>query len=210
MILTDAQRAYTQIKDRIVTTRMPPGTVVQIGELMAELGLGRTPIREALKLLEVEQLVVVSPRRGIFVTDVTVTDLLQIHEIRMELEPLCAALVVERISPAELAEMRCLVAELDPAAGRKSQVDLLAIDRRFHALLGQACRNQILQSESARLLNLSLRIWHLYVRQMGPGDVAEDAFGEILAAIEAHDPPAAARAMRRHVIQFHESVKQAL
>ena len=98
MAVTDAQRAYEQVKERIITTRMPPGAVIQIDELMADLNLGRTPIREALKLLEAQKLVVVSPRRGMFVADVTLTDLLQIHEIRFELDALCVCLAVERIT----------------------------------------------------------------------------------------------------------------
>jgi len=93
-MVTDAHQAYALIRERIITTQMMPGALIQINDLMAELGLGRTPIREALKLLEVENLVTVSPRRGMFVTDVSVTDLLQVHELRMELEPLCAGLAV--------------------------------------------------------------------------------------------------------------------
>jgi DNA-binding GntR family transcriptional regulator len=210
MTPTDAHRAYTKIREKIVTTQMPPGMVIQINDLMAELGLGRTPIREALKLLEVEKLVTVSPRRGMFVTDVSVTDLLQIHEIRMELDALCASLAVERITPAELAEMRDLDAELTNAERNGDREVLLDIDGRFHALIARAAHNRILQSETERLYNLSQRIWYICLNQLQPGDLAEDAFREILVAIETHDPAGAGRAMQRHILQFHESVKEAL
>jgi DNA-binding GntR family transcriptional regulator len=210
MTVTDAQRAYDRIRERIITTQMAPGTVIQIQDLMADLQLGRTPIREALKLLEVENLVTVSPRRGMFVTDVSVTDLLQVHEIRLELDVLCATLAVERITPGELVELRRLVAELNAAEGVADQAALLQLDRRFHALLGRAAHNHILQTETDRLYNLSLRIWYLCVNQVGTNDLAEDAFCEILAACEARDPAAAGCAMRRHIQQFYESVKRAL
>jgi DNA-binding GntR family transcriptional regulator len=210
MTLTDAQRAYEQIRERIITVRMPPGTVIQIDKLMADLGLGRTPIREALKLLEAEQLVVVSPRRGMFVADVTITDLLQIHEIRMELDVLCVCRAVERITDVQLAEMRALVEELDACEGRCDQATLLQLDRRFHVLLAEAAHNRLLLAESEKLYNLSLRIWYLCVNQLAPSDLAEDAFREILAAIETKDVSRASQAMRRHILHFYESIKQYL
>jgi DNA-binding GntR family transcriptional regulator len=210
MAVTDAQRAYEQIKERIITTRMPPGAVIQIDELMTELSLGRTPIREALKLLEAQKLVVVSPRRGMFVADVTLTDLLQIHEIRFELDALCVCLAVDRITEDQLDELRRVVRDVDDCAGKCDQAALLQLDRRFHALIGEAAHNRLLEAETEKLYNLSLRIWYLCVSQLTPSDLAEDAFGEILAAIEARDVSRAERAMRRHILHFHESIKQYL
>ncbi len=168
MVLTDAQRAYSQIRERIITTVMKPGSVIEEAELMAELGLGRTPIREALKLLEAERLVVVSPRRGMFVADVTLTDLRQIEEIRLELDTLCVRLAVQRMTSTQLEEMRRLVAELEQVAGQYSQADLLNLDRRFHALLREASHNRLLEAECKMLYNLSLRIWYLFVDRLTP------------------------------------------
>ncbi len=208
MALTDAQRAYTLIHEKIITTEMKPGAVIEEAALMSGLGLGRTPIREALKLLEAERLVVVSPRRGMFVADVTLTDLRQIEEIRLELDSLCVRLAVARMTPAQLAEMRRLVAELDQAENRYTQAELLNLDRRFHALLREAAHNRLLEAECKMLFNLSLRIWYLFVNRLAPADLAEDAFAEILAAVEAGDPMRADRAIRAHILQFGESVKR--
>ena len=83
---TDAERAYTQIKKQIVTTSMTPGSVISEAQLIDELNLGRTPIREAIKRLQAENLVTVTPRRGMFVADITVTDLTQIFEVRVVIE----------------------------------------------------------------------------------------------------------------------------
>lgn len=210
MAVTAAQQAYEQIRERIVTTRMPPGAVIQIDDLMAALNLGRTPIREALKLLEAQKLVVVSPRRGMFVADVTLTDLLQIHEIRFDLDALCARLAVERMTASQLVEMRRLVKVVDDCAGSCDQAALLQLDRRFHALISEAAHNRLLKAESDKLYNLSLRIWYLCVNQLIASDLAEDAFGEVLVAIETKDAVRAERAMRRHILHFHESIKQYL
>ena len=208
MVLTDAQRAYSQIKERIITTALKPGSVIEEAELMTELGLGRTPIREALKLLEAERLVVVSPRRGMFVADVSLADLRQIEEIRLELDSLCVRLAVQRITQWQQEELRRLVAELESCQGLCSQEDLLNLDRRFHALLREACQNPLLEAESKMFFNLSMRIWHLFVNRLGPENLAGAAFVEILAAVETKDVERADRAMRRHIMQFGESVRQ--
>src|SRR3970040_2203668 len=111
MVVTDADKAYKQIKEKIVTIEMKPGAVIREVELMADLKLGRTPIREALKRLQSENLVIATPRRGMFVSDVAITDLTQIYEIRVELEALCARLAAERINPKQLIAMRTLADE---------------------------------------------------------------------------------------------------
>ena len=86
MKITDAEKAYRQIKEKIVTTKLPPGALINEADMMSELALGRTPIREAMKQLEADNLVSITPRRGMFVTDITVTDLTQIFEVRVEIE----------------------------------------------------------------------------------------------------------------------------
>jgi DNA-binding GntR family transcriptional regulator len=207
MLLTDAQRAYSQIKVQIITTALKPGAVIEEAELMRKLGLGRTPIREALKLLEAERLVVVSPRRGMYVANVTLTDLRQIEEIRLELDVLVARLAVERIAPWQVEEFRRLNTERVACQACCSQDDLLNLDRRFHALLREACGNRLLEAECKMLMNLSLRIWYLFIDKLTPEALGEDEFGEILAAVENKDPGRAERAMRRHILQFGESVK---
>src|SRR5512136_896893 len=111
MVLTDTQRAYELIKQKIITTEMPPGAVIQEATLMSELGLGRTPIREALKLLEAEHLVTVSPRRGMFVTPINISDLAKLQEIRAVLDMLIVRLAAQRVTPSDLAQMHAWVEE---------------------------------------------------------------------------------------------------
>src|SRR5215204_1878231 len=81
-----AERAYTELRDRIVTLHLPPGTVLREDALMGELGIGRTPLREAVKRLALENLVDVQPRRGTFVSAVEAADIQNITEVRAELE----------------------------------------------------------------------------------------------------------------------------
>jgi DNA-binding GntR family transcriptional regulator len=206
---------------------MRPGSVIEEAVLRTELGLGRTPIREALKLLEAENLVLVSPRRGIFVADVSLRDLRELEEVRLELESLCARLAVQRMTPWQVEEMRRLVTELQAYEPERDsnhsneaidvlvrevrtapQAELLNLDRRFHALLRQGAHNELLEAECKMLFNLSLRMWYLFVDRIEPQDLAEDAFTEILAAIENKEVSRADRAMRKHILQFGESIKR--
>ncbi len=207
MGLTDADRAYQQIKDMIITLEMPPGTVIQEAQLGETLGLGRTPIREALKRLEAESLVIVKPRRGIFVADISITHLLQIFEVRLELESLCARLAAQRMTPEQLQILTALADEYR-RADRSNLRLLFDIDCRFHQTLAEAARNQFLAREMEKYHNLALRIWYLSLDRIKADDVNVDAHLDILAAIQNQDAEGAAQRMREHIEHFHTTVKQ--
>ena len=92
-----SERAYEQLRDRIVTLRLAPGTVLREDELMRELEIGRTPLREAVKRLALENLVAVQPRIGTYVTSVDAADIVHISEVRAELEAQAAELAARRM-----------------------------------------------------------------------------------------------------------------
>jgi len=209
MNLTDADRAYLQIKEKIITVEMPPGSVIQESRLIEELGLGRTPIREALKQLQSENLVVVAPRRGMFVADVAITDLQQIYEVRVALESLCARLAAQRITPEQLGELKCLMTEYQGSdQGDKELV--LSLDRRFHQLMAEAAGNKFLLSEVEKFYNLSLRIWYLAINSIRSRDFDVDAHFEIAQAIESRDCATSEERMREHIRHFHDTIKMYL
>ncbi len=209
MNLTDADRAYLQIKEKIITVEMPPGSVIQETHLIEELGLGRTPIREALKQLQSENLVVVAPRRGMFVADVAITDLQQIYEVRVTLESLCARLAAQRITPEQLGELKCLMTEYQGSdQGDKELV--LSLDRRFHQLMAEAAGNKFLLSEVEKFYNLSLRIWYLAINSIQSRDFDLDAHFEIAHAIESRDCSRSEQRMREHIRHFHDTIKMYL
>src|SRR3954454_15380954 len=103
-IKLEADRAYVDLRDRIVTQQLAPGTVLREDELMRDLDVGRTPLREAVKRLALENLVAVQPRRGTFVSPVEASDIVHITEVRAELEGYAAELAALRMS----AETRVL------------------------------------------------------------------------------------------------------
>ncbi len=210
MAPTDTQRAYELIKQKIITTEMPPGAVIQEAALMSELGLGRTPIREALKLLEAEHLVTVSPRRGMFVTPINISDLAKLQEIHSVLDMLIVRLAAQRVTPTELAPMRAWVEQAIGAEQGGDMRSLMALDQRFHQLLGESTHNELLATENERLYNLSARIWYYYLGQLCPADLALDALVEVVDAMEAGDVIRAEQAMSRHISDFSESIRRCM
>jgi len=209
MTLTAADKAYHQIKEKIVTVQMMPGTVIRETELMDDLNLGRTPVREALKRLQTEQLVEVVPRRGLFVADITITDLQQIYEVRVEIESLCARLAAERFTSENLIEMQKLVAEYR-VADRSDKDWVLHHDRQLHELLARSAGNKFLYHDFEQYYNLSARIWHLALNRVRVEDINVEAHIGILAAIETGDCLQADSRMREHIKHFHHTIKQYL
>jgi len=204
---TNAEKAYTQIKGKIITAKMPPGSVINEAQLMEEFTLGRTPIREAIKQLQSENLVMVTPRKGMFVADIAVTDLLQIFEVRVELESFATKLAAERINEGELINLQKLAtAYQDVDIADKDA--LIKLDGEFHALLANATHNKFLIKEIEQYYNLSLRIWYIALNYAKPDVIDVDAHIEILDAIQARDAEKAGQRMRKHIQEFHKTIKQ--
>jgi DNA-binding GntR family transcriptional regulator len=206
---TDADQAYRRIKKRIVTVQMQPGAVIRETQLMTDLELGRTPIREALKRLEAEDLVTSAPHRGMQVAEIGITDLSHMYEVRVELEGLSARLAAERVQPEELVGMRALAAEYQ-GRDRDDLDRLFDLDRRFHMALATASQNRFLLRDIERYYNLSLRIWYLALRRVQPADVDVNAHLEMLDCIALGDGDGAERAMRLHIRHFHTTIRRYL
>jgi DNA-binding GntR family transcriptional regulator len=209
--ITDAHRAYALIKEQIVTARMKPGAMIDEAALVSELGLGRTPIREACKRLEAEALVVVLPRRGMYVAEVTLAELRELEEVRLELESLSTRLAVQRMTPAQLSEMRLLLRELMGQETRPdNHEDGLDLDRRLHELVWRASQNSLLEEECRKMFDLSRRIWYLFIDGLEPSELHTEVFGEIAEAVDTHDQARAVDAIRDHILRFGESVRRHL
>lgn len=206
-----ADRAYHELRDRLILLDIPPGTAINEGRLATELGIGRTPIREALKRLELDHLVASFPRRGTFATRVDITDLADISELRTVLEPVAAARAARTAGPAlraELAARAEQIAGLD--AGAVDRRELLHYDLEVHRLVYRAAGNPHLAETLIRSDNLATRIWCLVIDRLPTvGDhIAEHA--PLLRAIVDGEAERAADLAGRHVANFEQSVRAVL
>ena len=206
---TNAEQAYQEIKKRIIRTDLSPGSVINEAEMMDQLGLGRTPIREALKRLQCDDLVVVKPRRGIFVSELAITDLTQIFEVRVELESLAIRLACQRISPEELQKLKTL-ADQYAQTNKEDKDGLIFLDSKFHTLLREASHNRFLISNLEYYYNLSLRIWYLALPRAAADEIDVKAHCAIYQAIADHDEELAVHTIAKHIKDFHKTIKNYL
>src|SRR3989442_14080525 len=206
---SQSEEAYLRIRDRIVCLDMPPGSVVEEGRLRDELEIGRTPIREALQRLAWENLVRSVPHRGTFVTDVNITALARITEVRVVLEGHAARLATEKITTADREEMVELL-ELVRRGHVTDQRDLMQLDQQIHRLVYRTAHNPFLEATLERYFNLSLRLWYLVLDREVRLREAVDEHVELLQAILAGDGQRAEDIMRRHVSGFEREIRKVL
>lgn len=209
MSQTNAEKAYQEIKKRIIRTQLAPGEVINESDLMKDLGFGRTPIREALKRLQSDDLVVVKPRRGIFVSELAITDLSQIFEVRVELESLAVRLACQRINEEQLLKLKKL-ADQYLCSKDASKEEMIDLDGQFHSLIREATHNRFLIANLEYYYNLSLRIWYLALPQAAAEEIDVQAHCEIYEAIAAKDEGLAVRRIAKHIRDFHKTIKNYL
>src|SRR5437868_12314695 len=142
---SQGERAYLLIRDQIITLKLAPGSVIEEARLREELGLGRTPIREALQRLAHENLVTFVSHRGTFVCDINLTDLHRLTEVRVELEGYAARLAADRAGAADRTLMKALIAELEKI-DQSDVHGLIRLDQRIHRQVYQATCNAFIQS----------------------------------------------------------------
>ena len=203
-----ADKAYQAIRELIVSLELAPGALIEEPELMERLGIGRTPVREALRRLAHERLVEVYPRRGMFVTGVDVRELAHLSEVRVVLEPEAARLAAARATDADRAEIAELLEEL--AAGGRDDRELMELDERIHGAVYRAAHNDLLEATLGQYYVLALRIWSMALDQHHELEEAVEAHRALLEAIRDGDGKRAADTMRAHVQNFEQAMHRVL
>jgi DNA-binding GntR family transcriptional regulator len=206
-----ADKAYHEIRNLIVSLDLAPGAVIEERALMEQLGIGRTPVREALRRLAQERLVEVYPRRGMFVTGVDVRELARLSEVRAVLEPEAARLAAERATDGDRAEIAELLDELDTGDDRA----LIDLDERIHRAVYRSAHNDLLEATLEQYYVLALRIWSIAlgsVHLAGADELAEavQEHRALLEGIRDGDPARAAQTMRSHVQNFEQAMRRVL
>ncbi|MEA2444125.1 MAG: hypothetical protein QOJ12_1417 [Thermoleophilales bacterium] len=205
-----ADRAYAELRDRIISLRIPPGAPINEDELGSELEMGRTPVREAIKRLALENLVTVFPRRGTFASEINITDLAQIADVRVPLEGHAAARAAERLTPARREELEELRQELAEQDSSDDVGTLIQLDARVHRFVYRAAANPYLEATLARYFNLSLRIWHLVLDRLPHLSARVVEHERLLDAIAAGDAERARTIAAEHVMTFEQEIRAVL
>ena len=204
-----ADRAYVELRDQIVSLAIPPGAPINEESLGRELGLGRTPLREAIKRLALENLVTIFPRRGTFASEINITDLAHISDVRVQLEGHAAYRAAQRLTPAQRDELDALVVEIDGRPSGDADA-LMALDARIHRFVYRCAGNPYLRDTLERYLNLSLRIWYLVLGRLPHLFERVHEHTELLQAVRTGDADAARAIAAKHVATFESEIRGVL
>jgi DNA-binding GntR family transcriptional regulator len=198
-------QAYRQIRDAIVALRLQPGAPLDEKALSASLGLGLTPIRDALKRLTLEKLAVTYPRRGTYVSRINIADEARLTEVRVELEGLVASLAADRATADERDTLLELLEDLE--SGSLERADHTELDVRVHRAIYAAAHNEFLEATLNQYANLAMRIWNHGLE--GHRAVGEHIRSQraVVEAIVRGDAATARMAAEQHLRGFSDEVR---
>ena len=199
-------KVFHKIRDDILSGKYKDNEELKEVAIGEELGVSRTPVREAFRQLELEGLIHIIPNKGAYVTGITVKDVKDIYMMRSLLEGLCAKWATENITPEQLEEMEenVYLAEFHAAKGHTQQI--AALDNRFHEIMYEACNSKMLEKQ--------LRDFHDYVLRVRKKTLAENKRSTesnkehkfILEAIKSGDPLKAEAEANKHVMSAYENM----
>ncbi len=204
--ISQADLAYRAVRDLLITLQIEPGAPIVESELTGRIGVGRTPLREALNRLEAERLVNIFPRRGTFAADINLADLALITDVREELEGHAAAKAAERATANERLSLAALAVDL----GGDDAATQMAMDTEIHRAIYAATHNHFLEETATQYHNLAMRIWHLFTDRLPDLASHVEEHHELLGHIVIADGSAARSAAASHVRNFETAVRSLL
>ena len=190
-----------------MTLELAPGAVVRDDLLQQQLGLGRTPIREALQRLVRDQFVTIIPRRGMYVSSIDVSELSTLYETRAILEPYVMRLACAR---GRSADWEAMAAALARATAHSTSTELLEIDRECREIVWAAAGNRFLTDTLDMLYAQSDRLWHLYLADVAALDEVIAEHRAIHEALVAGDGERAAALIESHMRAFNDKIGDAV
>jgi DNA-binding GntR family transcriptional regulator len=208
--IMNKEEAYEELRVRIITNGVVPGEILKEKDLMAQLAIGRSPLREILFRLQEENLIKPLPRLGYMVTTLDIFEVRELVELRRELEGYAGYLAAQRITTEQLEGLRAIIRQAESETAETKDVSNITeyFDTRFHSLLYQAAGNQKLMKVLQDLHIVMLRIWfHVGLDAIGFAHQAQN-FYEVLEALEQKDPDKARTVMEDHVDLYAAQVKE--
>jgi len=200
------EMVYDELKMQILTGHIPPGTRMMEVELAKEMGVSRTPVREAIRKLEKEKLVIIEPRRGVYASRITTQDMVEILEVRQDMEGLAAFFAATRMKPEQLSELKLISDKYNTAVAERNMEQMIEYDTAFHRLIVESCNNQVLVRMIEQLRELVLRFRYIYYDNFKRAEHLPAEHLAILQAIELGDEKSARQAADTHIARLKELV----
>jgi len=197
------QRVAERLRERIVAHSMAPGSWIDEQALTAELGISRTPLREALKVLAAEGLVTMKLRRGAYVTEVSERDLSEVFHLLSLLESDAAAVVAEQASGEQIAELAALHQRLEETVDERDA--FFAANERFHMRLLEIADNRWRNQMVADLRKVMKLYRHHSLFKQGRLEASLKEHRRIMAALKARDAAKVRELMQQHLASGKEA-----
>lgn len=202
--------AYEAIKHRIITCVFKPGDYLNEAYVSTAIGIGRTPVHQAVDRLTQDELLEVMPRKGIIVKPVSLEEVVHITDVRRVNEPYCVSLAAERADNIDLSVLSDILNRADVWTEVRNIEQMMLLDREFHMTLARAARNNVLASILQNLHERSLRFWFISLTAHDHHKEVQQEHRMIFEAIKSRDPAAAAQAMTDHIDSFRRNVTRYL
>ena len=203
-----ADAAYQNIKRKIITLEYRPGQYLNEVQVCKSLGIGRTPVHQALHRLMVEGLVEIIPRKGLIVRPNSLNEVLALLEARWLIEPYCAGLAVSRADPQNVDILKGIMEKAEKAAHKGDTQTFMELDVLFHATLARVAGNAILEDTLKGLHDRATRIWYLHIWQKNDMLLTFKEHYAVFEGIARGDKEAAASAMQQHLTSLRRRILQ--
>ena len=200
------EMVYEELKTQILTGKIAPGTRLMEIDLADNMGVSRTPIREAIRKLEKEGLVVIEPRKGAYASQISTEDMIAILEVRQNMDGLAAHFAAERISSAEIEILKNAFENYNMAVQEGNTKNMIKYDTSFHRIIVDASHNKILVQMIEQLQELVLRFRYIYYDDFRRAEKMPKEHGDIMDAIIRGDGKSARAAADVHIDRLKELV----
>lgn len=201
-------RVFHRLREDILSGKYKEGDELKEVAIGEELGVSRTPVREAFRQLELEGLIQIIPNKGAYVTGITEKDVKDIYMIRSLLEGLCARWACEHITDEQMEEMEenIYLAKFHAQKGHLEQ--MAELDNRFHDILYEACNSKMLEHQLKDFHEYVLRVRKKTLSNVNRGPKSNEEHEQIMEAIKAKDADKAERLANMHMINAYENMVQ--
>ena len=197
---------YLELKHKILTGEIASQTRLMEIDLAEKMNVSRTPIREAIKRLADDGLVKVEPRRGAYVANISIKDMLDVFEVREDMEGFTAYLATQRITDEQKEELRKIAEAYEEATRNNDKETVIVLDEAFHNFIVGCCNNETLKELVQYVQELSLRFRYLYYEEFSLYEATAEQHNRILATITAGDADLARKEADTHVKTLKEFV----
>ena len=197
---------YEELKRQILVGEIAPGTRMMEVDLADEMGVSRTPVREAIRKLEKEGLVTIEPRRGAYASDISIKDMLDVLEVRQTLEGMAASLAARKVTEEEKRDFIKAIKAYNDAVASGNTDEIIKCDELFHQLIVNYSDNKTLETLLSQVQELALRFRYIYYDDFSRYERMPREHEEIEEAILSGDTAKAKVVAENHVANLKEFV----